>query len=72
LVRIHALNADGSPGAGGVVGGGTFVIGEPPAAPGGRLRPFRLDLGPRNYPVLEQRKLVTPDAMPLDGRAMAG
>jgi hypothetical protein len=72
LVRIHALNADGGPDAGSVVGGGTFVIGEPPAAPGGRLRPFRLDLGPRNYPVLEQRKLVTPDAMPLDGRAMAG
>lgn len=67
LVRIYALNAEGS-----LIGGGTFVIGEPPATPGGRLRPFRLDLGPRNYPVLEQRKLAMPDAMPLDGRAMAG
>lgn len=68
LARIYALNADG----GSVIGGGTFVIGEPPTTPGGRLRPFRLDLGPRNYPALEQRKVVTPDAMPLDGRAMAG
>jgi hypothetical protein len=68
LVRIYALD----PAADSVVGGGTFVIGEPPATPGGRLRPFRLDLGPRNYPALEQRKLAMPDAMPLDGRAMAG
>ena len=68
LVRIYALAADGSS----VIAGGTFVVGEPPATPGGRLRPFRLDLGPRNYPALEQRKVVMPDAMPLDGRAMAG
>lgn len=68
LVRIYAKEA----GADAVIGGGTFVIGEPPATPGGRLRPFRLDLGPRVYPTVEQRKLSVPGAMPLDGRVMAG
>lgn len=68
LVRIYALD----PAAGIVISGGTFVVGEPPQNPGGRIRPFRLDLGPRVYPVVEQRKLAMPDAMPLDGRALAG
>jgi hypothetical protein len=68
LVRIYALD----PAAGTVISGGTFVVGEPPQTPGGRIRPFRLDLGPRVYPTVEQRKLAMPDAMPLDGRALAG
>lgn len=67
LVRFYALD----PAAGVVISGNTFVVGEPPQAPGGRIRPFRLDLGPRVYPTVEQRKLVLPDAMPLDGRALA-
>ena len=67
LVRIYALD----PGAGMVIGGGTFVVGEPPQTPGGKIRPFRLDLGPRIYPTVEQRKLAAPDAIPLDGRALA-
>lgn len=67
LVRIYALDT----GAGMVIGGGTFVVGEPPQTPGGKIRPFRLDLGPRIYPAVEQRKLAAPDAISLDGRALA-
>jgi hypothetical protein len=33
----------------------TFVVGELPDQPGGALRPFRLDLGPRTYSRLGQR-----------------
>ncbi len=33
----------------------TFVIGELPEQPGGALRPFRLDLGPRTFGKLGQR-----------------
>jgi len=32
-----------------------FVIGEPAERPGGRLRPIRIDLGPRTYPDIDQR-----------------
>lgn len=35
----------------------TFVVGEPPQAPGGGLRPFRLDLGPRIYAEVAARKV---------------
>ena len=38
----------------------THVIGEVPTHPGSGLRPFRLDLGPRIYPEIEQRKLAVP------------
>lgn len=36
----------------------TFVIGQPGTHAGGRLQPFRLDIGPRNYPSIEQRLLA--------------
>ncbi len=36
----------------------TFVIGELPEQPGGALRPFRLDLGPRTFAKLGQRTVV--------------
>ena len=35
----------------------TFVVGEPPQAPGGGVKPFRLDLGPRIYADLAARKV---------------
>ena len=38
----------------------TFVIGEPPLASGGGLRPFRLDLGPRIYADVAARKVEIP------------
>lgn len=36
-----------------------LVVGEPPAAPGGPLRPFRLDQGPRIFGAVSQRALAT-------------
>ncbi len=36
----------------------TFVIGELPEQPGGALRPFRLDLGPRTFGKLGQRTVI--------------
>src|SRR5690606_8230895 len=33
----------------------TFVIAQPGRESNGRLQPFRLDIGPRNYPDLDQR-----------------
>jgi hypothetical protein len=35
----------------------TFVVGELPDQPGGALRPFRLDLGPRTFARLGQRQV---------------
>lgn len=35
-----------------------LVIGQTPAAPGGRLRPFRLDQGPRIFGAVSQRELA--------------
>lgn len=55
LVRLCArAGADGPSFA------STHVVGEVPARPGGGLRPFRLDLGPRIYPDVAQRKLAIP------------
>lgn len=55
LVRLRAqAGADGPSFA------STHVIGEVPMRPGSGLRPFRLDLGPRIYPEIEQRKLAIP------------
>jgi len=36
-----------------------LVVGEPPVAPGGPLRPFRLDQGPRIFGAVSQRALAT-------------
>lgn len=36
-----------------------LVVGEPPASPGGPLRPFRLDHGPRIFAAVSQRPLAT-------------
>lgn len=49
--RIEAGEADGHP----QVLAQTFVIGETQGSGGGGLRPFRLDLGPRNYSRIDQR-----------------
>lgn len=50
-LRVEAAQADNVP----VVIAQTFVIGDLPEQPGGALRPFRLDLGPRTYGKLGQR-----------------
>jgi hypothetical protein len=50
-LRVEASTPSGSP----LVEAQTFVVGELPEAPGAALRPFRLDLGPRNYARVGQR-----------------
>lgn len=55
LVRLCARA-----GAAGPAFASTHVVGEVPTRPGGGLRPFRLDLGPRIYAEVEQRKLAIP------------
>ncbi len=50
-LRIEASTATGSP----LIEAQTFVVGELPELPGAALRPFRLDLGPRNYARIGQR-----------------
>jgi hypothetical protein len=50
-LRIEASTAAGIP----LVEAQTFVIGELAERPGAPLRPFRLDLGPRNYQNIGQR-----------------
>jgi LPXTG-motif cell wall-anchored protein len=50
-LRVEASTPSGSP----LVEAQTFVVGELPDAPGAALRPFRLDLGPRNYARVGQR-----------------
>lgn len=55
LVRLCARA-----GADGPAFASTHVVGEVPTRPGGGLRPFRLDLGPRIYAEVEQRKLAIP------------
>lgn len=49
--RVEASTAAGTP----LVQVQTFVVGELPEQPGGALRPFRLDLGPRTYSRIGQR-----------------
>lgn len=56
LVRLRATAQRA--GGGQVETGTTFVVGEPPAQPGGGLRPIRLDLGPRIYSRLDQREVL--------------
>lgn len=50
-LRVEAAQAADEP----MVIAQTFVIGELPEQPGGALRPFRLDLGPRTFGKLGQR-----------------
>lgn len=50
-LRVEASTPSGSP----LVETQTFVVGELPEQPGAALRPFRLDLGPRNYMQISQR-----------------
>lgn len=50
-LRLEAAGAEAAP----VVLAQTFVVGELPDQPGGALRPFRLDLGPRTFARLGQR-----------------
>jgi MYXO-CTERM domain-containing protein len=50
-LRVEASTPSGSA----LVEAQTFVVGELPEAPGAALRPFRLDLGPRNYARVGQR-----------------
>lgn len=50
LARLRVNAADGAAAV-----AQTYVVGELPAQPGGALRPFRLDLGPRTYSKLGQR-----------------
>lgn len=50
-LRVEAARAADEP----MVIAQTFVIGELPEQPGGALRPFRLDLGPRTFGKLGQR-----------------
>ncbi len=59
LARLRARGA--GPGGAMIENGGTFLVGQPAAASkgarNGRLQPFRLDLGPRNYSKLDQQLL---------------
>jgi hypothetical protein len=50
-LRVEASTAAGKP----MIEAQTFVVGELPEQPGAALRPFRLDLGPRNYARIGQR-----------------
>lgn len=50
-LRVEATQAAGAP----MIAAQTFVVGELPEQPGGALRPFRLDLGPRSFSKLGQR-----------------
>ena len=50
-LRVEAAQAGNVP----VLIAQTYVIGDLPEQPGGALRPFRLDLGPRTYGKLGQR-----------------
>lgn len=50
-LRVVASTSAGTP----LVEAQTFVVGELPEQPGAALRPFRLDLGPRNYARIGQR-----------------
>jgi hypothetical protein len=50
-LRVEASTVSGNP----LVEAQTFVVGELPEQPGAALRPFRLDLGPRNYARIGQR-----------------
>ena len=57
FVPLARLRARGTAPTGVTVeGGGTFLIGQEPAA-NSKLQPFRLDLGPRNYSQLGQHLL---------------
>jgi hypothetical protein len=53
LVRLRVEAAQGADET--LVIAQTFVIGELPQQPGGALRPFRLDLGPRTFGKVSQR-----------------
>ena len=59
LARLRARGV--ATGGATIEGGGTFLVGQPGAAAAGaksgRLQPFRLDLGPRNYSRLGQQLL---------------
>jgi hypothetical protein len=50
-LRVEASTPSGSP----LIAAQTFVVGELSEQPGAALRPFRLDLGPRNYMRVSQR-----------------
>ncbi|MEQ1542227.1 MAG: hypothetical protein ABL926_08230 [Novosphingobium sp.] len=50
-LRVEAATPNGQP----LICAQTFVVGEQPETPGGALRPFRLDLGPRTYSRIGQR-----------------
>jgi hypothetical protein len=52
--RVEALRKGAPP----LVLNHTSVIGESQPAPGAALKPFRLDLGPRNYSDISQRELA--------------
>jgi len=55
LVPLVRLRVDGA----GPTRTTALVVGEPPASPGGPLRPFRLDQGPRTIAAVGQRALAT-------------
>ncbi|MDE2620599.1 MAG: hypothetical protein KGL54_10605, partial [Sphingomonadales bacterium] len=55
LVPLVRLRIDGA----GSTRTMALVVGEPPASPGGPLRPFRLDQGPRIIGAISQRTLAT-------------
>lgn len=55
LVPLVRLRVDGA----GPARTTALVVGEPPASPGGPLRPFRLDQGPRIFAAVSQRALAT-------------
>ena len=62
FIPLARLRAHGSAASGArIENGGTFLVGQPAAAErgvkNGRLQPFRLDLGPRNYSKLGQQLL---------------
>ncbi|MFC3173578.1 hypothetical protein ACFOD9_04870 [Novosphingobium bradum] len=55
LVPLVRLRVDGA----GPTRTTALVVGEPPVVPGGPLRPFRLDRGPRLYAAIAQRTVAT-------------
>lgn len=60
LARFHI--AVGGPGQPPLVSTRVFVVGESPAQPGERLKPIRIDLGPRTLSSIGQRELELPGA----------
>ena len=53
--RIDAPDAEGHP----RIATRIFVIGESPEQPGRRLKPIRIDLGPRTFSRISQREVET-------------